>query len=258
MLLDRDLFNQVFFSLDKFEAEGLPTNSRWHTFISPGFEKFWLDPKRAGDFGQGAELYQHKPTEAKKLLLAAGIKTPVEAKFISTFNGYGDAFVKQGEILHGMLEADGFFKLDQQSLDFNSQFRFGYYWSKAGGGASNGEQDGLVHLIGAPTPYLDAFLYSSYHSKGSRVKIPFVDPIVDDLVMKQRAAVHEQERARQIQELQRHLTKKMYSVPNGGLNLGFELGWPWISNQGVYSSWSSPAQEANTYLWYDASKKASQ
>src|SRR3954470_17421566 len=71
MSLDRDLYIDTFFNVSKFEASGLPVDTRWSTALPGNREGWWIDPK-AKDFGPNGTYFQHNLDEAKKLMAAAG------------------------------------------------------------------------------------------------------------------------------------------------------------------------------------------
>ena len=84
---------------------------------------------------------------------------------------------------------------------------------------------------------VDIELYSYFHSKGSRTKMVEVDPKVDDFIMRQRSELDEAKRFAIVQEFQKYMAKKMYSVPVDGGSSGFTFKWPWIRNS-VWPGWN--------------------
>ena len=47
MAINRDLFQDTFFNISKFEQAGLPVNTRWNTALLAETEGFWLIPREA-------------------------------------------------------------------------------------------------------------------------------------------------------------------------------------------------------------------
>jgi peptide/nickel transport system substrate-binding protein len=77
MSVDRDAFIELNYNVSKFEAEGLPMESRWNTDLpNDVYNGWWLDP-RGKDFGANAKYFEHNVAEAKRLLTAAGHLKPL-------------------------------------------------------------------------------------------------------------------------------------------------------------------------------------
>jgi len=251
MLQDRDLWTKTFLNTDKFEAQGLEVPTRWMTHIPPGESKYWLDPKDAKAFGDGAQYFQYAPAEARKLLQAAlGNKLPIETPYVFASNNGGPVYLNSADVNSGFLAHDNDFKLKATPLDYASTFRPQYNDNKAG-------WDGIAQTNASSKANLDLFLYSNINSKGSKTKFPFSEPTVDDFILKQRQESNPAKRQQIIQDLQRYLAKKMYTVPYGAISRGFTISWPWLMNYQYYTAWSSPSPEAYPYYWYDESKKKS-
>jgi ABC-type transport system substrate-binding protein len=246
MLQDRDLWMKTFYNTDRFESEGLDVPTRVNTMITPGQEGFWVDPADKA-FGDGGKYYKHNPAEAKKLLQAAN-KLPLETTFTWTANGYGPVYAKQVEVMSGMLQESGDFKLKMDVVDYQSVFRAGF-------SNSPGNYQGLCLTSGRAAANIDLYLFANFHSKGSKPKFNFKDDTVESLILKQRGEVDANKR-KQIQlEALRYMETKMYFVPFDGEALDFELSWPFMGNSGVYNQWATPWQEAYTYRWFDETKK---
>ncbi len=264
MLLDRETMQQTLNNTDTFEKQGIPVQVRINGTVSAGDTKYWLDPTGKG-LGDAAKFLSHNPEEAKKLLSAAGFTSALKAKYTYTTNGYADPYVRQAEILQGMLTSSGDFDLEVNALDYQSAFRYGF---SDIAGADVQKVDGIYVPGPRPAPNVDFFLFTAYHSQGSKVKYYPPDAAIDDAILKQRAEGNEAKRIAIVQDLQRTLTTKMYSVPYDGQALGFALTWPWILNAGVYGAYATTAgagvpaaagapQESLINLAFDASKKTS-
>jgi ABC-type transport system substrate-binding protein len=249
MLIDREQWMTTFYNIDKFKADGLNVPTAWASFVPIAESKYYLNPQ-SKDLGDGAKYFTYNPAEARKLLQAAtGNKLPLASTYTYTTNGYGVDYVQQSQALQGMLEAGDDFKLKVDAVDYNGVFRFGF-------SNAPGNYDGMAPTPTSPKANIDQFIFAGYHSKGSRNKFPGGDPKFDDLVSKQRSEPDQSKRVQYVQELQRYAATKMYSVPFGGLSLGFTLAWPWVGNFQAYNSWVSDPVEAYTYYWYDQSKRS--
>ena len=163
MLIDRDAWIDTFYNTTKFKAAGYPQQSRWNTHVSSGWESYWVDP-RGQDLGPGAASFQYNVAEAKKLLSAAGVTTPIETDFTYIATGeYGTGFPKNAEVIKGMMEADGLFKFKQVNPAYAEYVSKIYY--------AKGDFKGVA--VGATTTYpdIDQFMFAYFHSAGSRQKV---------------------------------------------------------------------------------------
>ncbi len=253
MLLDRDLWIDSFYNVSAFKAAGYPQEVRYHSHISAGWEGLWVDPSSA-EMGEGGKNFTYNLAEAKKLLEAAGVSTPIETdiSWIST-GQYGSTFPKQCEVIKGMLEADGLFKLKQVNPDYQTDYVPKIYFGK-------GDFKGIA--IGATTqfPEVDQFLFAYYHSQGSRQKVAFQgkngDETSDKMIEQQRQELDAAKRTQIIKDWQKYTATTMPMLPYPGQAETFSLFWPWVGNYGVYRAWDSEAgrERTETKLWFDKSK----
>jgi len=112
--------------------------------------------------------------------------------------------------MRGMLTSEKDFDFEVQALDYQSAFRYGYSDVTA---AEVQKLDGIYVPGPRPAPNIDFYLFTAYHSQGSKVKYWPPDAAVDDIILKQRAETDEAKRISLVQDLQKSLTTKMYSVP---------------------------------------------
>jgi ABC-type transport system substrate-binding protein len=253
MLLDRDLWIDTFYNVSQFRTEGYPTEVRYHSHISSGWEGLWVDPK-SDAMGEGKVHFSKNVAEAKKLLEAAGFTSAIEADIAWISTGqYGTTFPKHAEVFKGMLEEAGLFKLKQVNPDYQTDYLPKYYFAK-------GDFNGIA--VGATTQYpeVDQFLYSYYHSKGARQKTSFqgttVDQKSDDMIDAQRKELDAGKRAQLIKDWQKYTATKMIMIPYPGQSPAFSVFWPWIGNSGVFRAWDTESgrDTTETKLWFDKSK----
>ena len=153
MLIDRDLWIDTFYNVSNFAKDGLNAETRWHTHVSSGEDGFWIDPKNEKELGEGAKNFAYSPSEAKKLLQAAGFSKAIESIFSYTPNGYAATYVKQAEVAKGMLEANGDFKFTFNTPDYSTE------WLASGKyHYGNGNYDGLVQGASNTYPEIDGHL----------------------------------------------------------------------------------------------------
>jgi ABC-type transport system substrate-binding protein len=246
MLPERELYIEAFFNVDQYRNAGLPITTYWHSHLGAGNPE-WLDPRGNG-LGEGAKYFQHDPAEAKKLVEAAGMKTPVE----STYSYYNDrnagTGIKEQETLGAMLSHDGIFNMKLDPLSYDTSWRAA---DNSGGMDYGGVLISLQAAFNA-----DNQLTGKYTPQGrsSISKEPL--PVITDLVIKMRREVDPIKRAELVKDVQRQAALLWYEMPLPGAAPGFNLRWPWLRNEGIFQTWNGSAR-LPAYYWYDASKRAS-
>jgi ABC-type transport system substrate-binding protein len=129
-----------------FTRAGLPAAQRWSTLLPPGEESFWLDPQ-GSEFGENAKYFRYDPAEAKKLLQAIGAGV-IDQSF--TFVGgpvFGQSYTDDVEVLRGMWEATGDFKLRANPVDFATVFNPRYVFNSP---SRDFEGKGGIAMIPSP------------------------------------------------------------------------------------------------------------
>ena len=177
--------------------------------------------------GEGARYYKYNPAEAKRLLAAAGHPNGFPASIC--FSTYGSTqLVDTMQIVLKNLKDIGIdAKLDQKE--------YGAYQATC----RLGKFDSMV--FGPLTPFLeaDSFLFGQYYTGEPRNRSHVSDPVLDDLIVKQRRTADAKARRDVIHEIQRHLARQQYYVhgpsptyvsvwdgalKNYGPNLGYDYG----------------------------------
>jgi peptide/nickel transport system substrate-binding protein len=180
-----------------------------------------------GELGEGAKYYRHDPAEAKRLLAAAGHPNGFSASVC--FSTYGSTvLVDSMQLLLKDLKAVGIdAKLDQKE--------YGAYQATC----RVGKFDSMVY--GPLTPFVepDSFLYGQYYTGEPRNRSHVNDPVLDDLLVRQRRASDPKARREVINQIERHLAKQQYyvqapsgtyigvwdpAVKNYGPNIGYDYG----------------------------------
>ena len=96
--MDREAFITAAHNTDRFASEGLPVQMFWEASIPRGvYEGWWLDPKDEKAFGPNAKNYVFDLAEAKKMIEAAGHKSPLEFDMVY---GAPGPFQLPGRLLH--------------------------------------------------------------------------------------------------------------------------------------------------------------
>jgi peptide/nickel transport system substrate-binding protein len=191
----------------------------------PAAFKEWSVP--IDQLGEGARYFEHDRAEARRLLAAAGYANGVPASIC--FTTYGStAFVDTAQMLIKYLKDVGIeTKLDQREYGaFIASCYFGKFDSMT---------------WGPQTPFVDPdnFVYGMYYPGELKNQSHVNDPVVTDLLVRQRRTAEPARRREVLAELQRHLAKQQYYVQlpsavtiavwesalkNYGPNLGYDYG----------------------------------
>ena len=187
--------------------------------------KEWSIP--INQLGEGAKYFKRDPAEAKRLLAAAGYPNGFPANLC--FTTYGSTvLVDAMQLTLKYLKEIGIdTKLDQKE--------YGAYISTC----FYGNFPSMTY--GPQTPYLDPdnFLFGQYYPEEIKNQSHINDPVVADMLVRQRRTFDVAKRREIIYEIQRYLAKQQYYVqgPSGisiavwedalknyGPNLGYDYG----------------------------------
>ncbi|HKZ76562.1 MAG TPA: ABC transporter substrate-binding protein [Actinomycetota bacterium] len=185
--------------------------------------------------GEGARYYRHDPAEARRLLAAAGYPNGFPGTIC--FTDYGSTvLVDSAQLVLKYLKDVGIgARLDQKE--------YGAYVSTC----FYGKFDSMAY--GPQTPFLepDNFLFGQYYPGELKNQSHINDPLVADLLVRQRRTFDPAKRRELIHEIQRHLAKQQYYVqlpstvaiavwdgalknygPNNGYDYGGRLMAAWL------------------------------
>jgi peptide/nickel transport system substrate-binding protein len=177
--------------------------------------------------GEGARYYKHDPTEAKRLLAAAGHPNGFPMSLCFTDYGSTVAVDYVQLVVKNLREVGINARIDQK--EYGAYIATCFY-GKFDSGA-----------IGPQTPFLepDNFLFGQYYPGEAKNQSHINDPVVADLLIRQRRTPDAAKRREVIHEIQRYLAKQQYYVQlpsvtaigvwegalkNYGPNLGFDYG----------------------------------
>jgi peptide/nickel transport system substrate-binding protein len=191
----------------------------------PAALKEWSIPM--SQLGEGAKYYRYDKAEAKRLLAAAGHPNGFAGNVC--FTSYGSTLlVDTAQVLLKNLKDIGIeARLDQKE--------YGAYISTC----FYGKFESMTY--GPQTPFLepDNFLYGQYYPGELKNQSHSNDPVVADLLVRQRRTFDLAKRRAVIHEIQQHLAKQQYyvqlpsaiyiavwegAVKNYGPNLGYDYG----------------------------------
>jgi peptide/nickel transport system substrate-binding protein len=191
----------------------------------PAAIKDWTLP--LDQLGEGAQYFKYDPAEAKRLLAAAGYPNGFPAS--TCFTTYGSTVLVDAMqlVLKHLKDVGIDAKLDQK--EYGAYITSCFY----------GKFDSMTY--GPQTPFLepDSFLYGQYFPGEPRNQSHITDPVLSDLLVRQRRTFDVAKRRDVIHEIQRHLAKQQYYVStNSGVaiavwdgalknyapNVGFDYG----------------------------------
>ncbi|MGH7304661.1 MAG: ABC transporter substrate-binding protein [Candidatus Rokuibacteriota bacterium] len=191
----------------------------------PAALKEWSVPFEK--LGEGAKYYKHDPAEAKRLLAAAGYPNGFPGAMC--FTTYGSpVLVDIMQLVQKDLKTVGIdVKIDQK--EYGAYIATCFY----------GKFDSMA--FGPQTGFLepDNFLFGQYYPEELKNQSHINDPVVADMLVRQRRTLDVAKRREIIYDIQRHLAKQQYYVQmpsavsiavwegalkNYGPNMGYDYG----------------------------------
>ncbi|MPZ47900.1 MAG: hypothetical protein GEU75_01045 [Dehalococcoidia bacterium] len=243
MMLDRDLLIEATENVNGFRDAGLPVKMVWHSHLGAGAPE-WLDP-RGTELGEGAKYFQYNPTEAKKMVEAAGLKTPVSVKY-GGWVGVEEEGVKLHQTMAQMVAEGGAFQVEWVPLDYQTTYR---------SQLNSGGRD-FTGLLGSRHAADSADInFTELLTPNGRKRLS-VEPLpgLTDLVLKQQRETDPRLKTVLIRDIQKQLALDWPYFCNPGIATSFSLRWPWIANHGVFEIGQTSARDF-THYWYDESKR---
>jgi ABC-type transport system substrate-binding protein len=241
MLLDRDLLVETFFNVTPFKDAGLPVESYWNGHLAPG-QPEWIDP-RGKELGEGARYFQYNVAEAKKMVEAAGFKTPVAAKY-SYFTDQVPEEVKENQVMAQMVSESGVFNMELDGLLYVST------WRTARESSGMGFPGVLWHR--ASSVSAENIFTQKYTPAGRNSVTPVPLPGITELITKAKGEVDPLKHTAIIQDIEKKLALDFPDVCRAGTVPGYTLHWPWFKNNGVFKEGLGGSARAYVRYWYDA------
>jgi peptide/nickel transport system substrate-binding protein len=208
----------------QLEAAGIPLDLTAMTHM-PQHPGFWLDPDTGG-LGAVSANYLYDVAEAKKLLTAAGLTTPVRIPYFS------EAVVEASQLVIDSLKGSGNFEPDVRlsaNATAHREIR------------TELKVEGFVEQISSSGD-ADKLSYRTMHSLGNepRSPHPFPDAKLDQLIIAQRQELDVARRWQLLKEIQIRAAEHMPYVPGRHLFTSFSFRWPWLHNIGWGGTGSPP------------------
>jgi len=247
--IDRDAFIAAADNTDKFKSEGLPVEAYWDAALARGvWEGWWLDPRDEKAFGPNAKNYRYDLAEAKKLVEAAGLKTPVEFTQVYAAPGpssFPQTFYTRADIFMGQVENSGVFKMNRKLIQYQTEWNTEQYRFSKGNfvGATWGPDT-------APADPTSAVFFL-FNSQGGYFQGG--DARLDELTNQARREFDDKKRMELVHEVQRYHGGKFYNNKIGQ-GTRFALNWPVVRNIGVYrggTNWLCVTTPSGLKAWID-------
>jgi peptide/nickel transport system substrate-binding protein len=164
----------------------------------PAAFKEWSVP--VGELGEGSRYFKYNPAEARRLLAAAGYPNGFSAGLC--FTTYGSTvFVDTAQLILKYLKDVGIdTRLDQKEYGaFIASCYFGKF-------------DSMTY--GPQTPFVDPdnYIYGPHYPEELKNQSHVNDPVVTDLLVRQRRTADPARRREILAELQRYLARQQYYV----------------------------------------------
>jgi peptide/nickel transport system substrate-binding protein len=191
-----------------------------------------------------SRFYQYNPSEAKKLLDAAGV-TGQTFKFAFMNSGVSPAqswVGPESEAVGNMFQAVGL-KLERVPLDFSKDFldsgkgyRQGYF-----------DKDTIFFFNQQSFNEVDELVYNYFDGKSTQGGEHLKDNTLDDMISRARSIVNEQQRLQAYLDIQKYIAKKVYVLSLGG-GYNYFMLQPRVANFNA-STPHSEAVETYSKVW---------
>jgi peptide/nickel transport system substrate-binding protein len=227
-VIDRDAYVTAAYNVDRYEADGLPVTQMWEgSFAGASWEGWLLDPKSKKDYGDLQQSFVYDIAEAKRLVEAAGYKTPFDFDQVRSAPGptsFARPIYDRMEIIEGMLDASGVFRKRFRDLEWATEWSPQIRQSKGKfSGTSWGPDTSSLD------PSFSAFFL--YHSGGGYFEGG--DATLEQMAATIRREFDVERRKELVREIQRYDAGKMFNQKIG-VAAGFQLAWPAVRNVNVY------------------------
>ncbi len=241
MSLDRDALSDLAYEVVALKAAGLPVSSPWNNIVPAGIGSFWLDPQSAAH-GDSGKFFNYDPTEAKKLLEAAGHGGGFKTPYLRIAATYGPDFDVIADANISFLLAIGI-EVDHKVQDYSAEYITSTF---------RGDFEGIA--FGYETPFGEVGSYFTREfgdDPANHGKIS--DPEITALVEKQAVELDFEQRRDFIYEIQRINASNMYYAPNqAGANQDWNVYQDWMrdlrtTRASTYAEWS----ESVVHWWKD-------
>jgi ABC-type transport system substrate-binding protein len=251
--IDRQPFIEAAYNTDRFANEGLPVETFWESSLKANTYTGWrLDPQSESDFPDSYTNFLYDPDEARKLIEAAGLPTPVQ--FDNTYGApsptsFPPAYYSRAEIFLGMLESSGLWQQNRVLIDYRTE------WSSERYRFAKGNFVGTTWGPDTSSPDATSAMFFKYNSAGGYFMGG--DATLDELTAAAKTEFNDEARMEIIREAQRYEASKMFNEKIGTAGV-FAQFWPALRNVGVYqggTNWLGVTTPSALRAWIDQTKK---
>ncbi|MPZ99373.1 MAG: hypothetical protein GEU80_08570 [Dehalococcoidia bacterium] len=239
MAMDRDGLLDLQYSVKELSEAGLDVSTLWNNVIPAGHgERFWLDPKSAGQ-GPSAAFFEYNPDEAAKLVAAVG-GADQPFKYQYTGNGYSSTWVTYAEAAGNWLTDIGL-KPETETQDYSS-----VYITNTFRGNFNGVAFGIETPFPEPGSWIER-MFGEDPANHGRIN----DPTITDLHGQQRVEMDPEQRSELFHQIQVRHAEMMYYVPTtGGGGTSWTAYQPEVRGMRRTRGYGGPT-ENTPYYWLD-------
>ena len=214
-------------------------------FVAPSLGKWSLTLNQLDP--SVAQYYKYNPSEAKKLLEAAGatnmtLKIAIITTGVSTAQSW---YPPEASAVYNMFQSVGM-KLEQVPIDFTKDFL------DAGKGYRQGyfDKDVLFFFNAQTFSDIDEQVYNYFDSKSTQSGERLQDSTLDNMISKARTIVDDNQRLQAYLDIQKYMASKVYTLVVGG-GYNYMMVQPRVQNYNVSESRNEGA-ETYPKLWLNA------
>ncbi len=227
-VIDRDAYVKAAYNTDKYAADGLPVQEYWEgSFEQASWNDWVLDPKSTKDYGDVQKNFMVDIAEAKKLVEAAGQKTPfhfIQVRSAPGPTSFPQAIYDRMAIIEGMIRDSGVFSFDFKDLQWAPEWTPQVRQSK-------GKFSGASW--GPDTSSFDPAFASFFVYNPSGGYFEGGDSTLEQMTLNIRQEFDVQKRKQLVADLQKYDAGTMFNQKLGVAG-GFSLVWPVVRNVHVF------------------------
>ena len=217
--IDMRSISEFLANKQQFEAGGIPVEIKPRSHLT-GNVAWWLNAEK-NELGAVSANLLFDAAEAKKLIAAAGITTPIDIDFYTL--PVGGQAPESDQLTIDRLASSGNFKVNT----IRSQNTVSHRECR-----SLGRCDGLVQS--STNEDADHVVYRDFHSLGNTEgEQAFPDPRIDRIAELQRREMDPDKRIEYLKEFQRLAAELMPTIPDIHQYTEFSFRWPWLHNTHV-------------------------
>jgi ABC-type transport system substrate-binding protein len=238
MSFDRETHIDAFSNVSRFQSEGLPVETYWHSAM--GYvPEVHLDPRDQSKFGPNARYYEYNVEEGRRLIDAArsaygGPFPAIPSHQVQAV--FGPVYVQECEVMDQYARDIGLV-VNTTPIDYNLAYLPNFV-------TKQGQFSGMLYGIGAVTSQhpIDYWVWRFYSKSGptsgslgfggpdgSRGDMSG-DPELDRLIERGKAETNPTALIEIIHDLQRVAAEQAYTVARPGFADSFQLAWPQVRN----------------------------